>query len=220
VALIVRHSAREGRPTGSSNPSLDESLPLTPQGRAHARQFGRNIPPFEHLFLTHTRIERTRDTAEEIAIGFQEKYPESHVEIEGRDPALGMTSFYARDLALLDHWKEKLGMQFYHGWLRGQIPPNALAPVEDAVSDLLDRFHTKLTRKPESSLLLAVTHDVFVFAIRGVLFGDRAGDWPWIGYLDGIVLTWDNAGHVVAHWRDEITQNGLEVRKRVPTGRP
>jgi Histidine phosphatase superfamily (branch 1) len=205
VALIIRHAAREEGAADSS----EETWQLTPQGRVDAHEFGTKIPPFAHLFVTHTRVARTRDTAEKIATGFRERHPDLHVEMEGVDPALGLTSFYARDLVLRDHWREKLGMQFYHGWLGGQIPPNVLAPVGEAVTDLVERFHSKIGRIPESSLLLAVSHDVFVFAIRGVLFGGRAKDWPWIGYLDGVLLDWDLAGHLVARWRDETVRRGL-----------
>jgi broad specificity phosphatase PhoE len=204
AVLFIRHSAREEGPAEDPNTASEESWQLTPQGRVHAQQFGRRIPPFAHLFLTHTRIARTRDTAEEIAAGFRESHPASQVELQGVDPALGLTTFYARDMALRDHWKEKLGVQFYHGWLGGQIPSNVLAPVEEAIADLLERFRTKVERSPESTLLIAVSHDVYIFAMREVLFGNRATERPWIGYLDGILLTWDATGRLAAHWRNEI----------------
>jgi hypothetical protein len=208
AALFIRHSAREEVRAQDPHTSAEESWQLTPQGRVHAHHFGRKIPPFAHLFLTHTRIARTRDTAEEIAAGFRESRPDSHVEMEGVDPALGLTTFYARDMGLRDHWKEKLGVQFYNGWLGGQIPSNVLAPVEEAVTDLVGRFHSRIERSPESSLLLAVTHDVYIFAMHEVLFGRRANEWPWIGYLDGILLAWDPAGHLVARWRNETARGG------------
>ncbi|MFZ3356514.1 MAG: phosphoglycerate mutase family protein [Thermoplasmata archaeon] len=203
AALFIRHSAREEGLTEDRNTSPEESWQLTPQGRVHARQFGRKIPPFAHLFLTHTRIARTRDTAEEIAAGVRETHPGSHVEMEGLDPALGLTTFYARDMALRDHWKEKLGVQFYHGWLGGQIPSNVLAPAEEAVADLVERYRTKIERSPESTLFLAVSHDVYIFAMREVLFGNRGSERPWIGYLDGVLLSWDPIGRLVARWRNE-----------------
>ena len=203
ATLFIRHSAREEGPTEGRSTTSEDSWQLTPQGRIHAHQFGRKIPPFTHLFLNHTRIARTRDTADEIAAGFRETHPGSLVEIEGVDPALGLTTSYARDMALRDHWKEKLGVQFYHGWLGGQIPSNVLAPAEEAVADLVDRFRTKIGRSPESTLFLAVSHDVYIFAMREVLFGNRVIERPWIGYLDGILLTWDPTGRLVARWRNE-----------------
>jgi broad specificity phosphatase PhoE len=208
AALFIRHSAREESPVEDGRTSTEDSWQLTPQGRVHAHEFGKKIPSFANLFLTHTRVARTRATAEEIAAGFQESHPNSRVEVEGIDPALGLTTFYARDLARRDHWKEKLGVQFYHGWLGGQIPPDVLAPVEEAVADLLERFHAKVERSPESTLLLAVSHDVYVFAMREVLFGSRSPERPWIGYLDGILLTWEPAGHLVARWRHETVRGG------------
>jgi broad specificity phosphatase PhoE len=218
AALFVRHSAREEMPAEDPQNSAEETWQLTPQGRLHAHNFGRKLPPFAHLFLTHTRIARTRDTAEEIAAGFRESHADLHVELEGVDPALGLTSFYARNTALRDHWKQKLGMQFYDGWLGGRIPSNVLAPVEEAVTDLVGRFHSKIERSPPSSLHIAVSHDVYIFAMREVLFGGRSKEWPWIGYLDGILLDWNPAGHLVARWRNETAREHLKRagRRREP----
>ena len=206
VALILRHAQREEGTAEDSQTTAEDAWQLTPQGRAHARSFGEKIPPFAYLFVTHTRIARTEDTAREIAAGFRESHPDSRVVMEGADPAISLTSFYTRDSALRDHWKQKLGARFYHEWVDGQIPPNALTPAREAVTDLMERFHSKIKRIPESSLLLAVTHDVHVFAVREVLFGDRAKPRPWIGYLDGVLLTWGPDGHLVARWRNEISR--------------
>jgi hypothetical protein len=208
VVLILRHSVREDWPAEDPHAPPNETWQLTPEGRVHAYNFGRNMPPFAHLLLTHTRIARTRDTAEEIVAGFRESHPDAHVKIEGVDPALSLTTFYARDLALRDHWKEKLGMQFYHGWLGGHIPAQVLAPAGEAVANLVERLHSKVDRSPESSVFLAVSHDVDVFTIREVLFGGGADEKPWIGYLDGILLTWDSTGHLVARWRDQTARTG------------
>jgi len=190
------------------HPNPEEAWQLTAQGRTDARDFGRRIPAFAHLFLTHSRIARTRDTALEIASGFREAHPNSIVEIEGVDPALSLTTYYARNQTLREQWKEKLGLQFYDEWLRGQIPKEVLAPVREAVSDLVERLHSRIELSPVSSLALAVSHDVYIFAVRQALFGRRAAEWPSIGYLDGVILTWDPEGHLVARCHDETARGG------------
>ncbi|MFZ0892478.1 MAG: hypothetical protein WB778_08365 [Thermoplasmata archaeon] len=129
AALLVRYSMGEERPNGSPIASLEDSGQLTPEGRQRARHFGRKIPSFAHLILSHIRIACTRDTAEEIAAGFRESHPDSDVDMEGVDPAPGLTTLYAKDQALRDLWKEKLGRHFHHGWLEGQIPSEVLAPA-------------------------------------------------------------------------------------------
>jgi len=210
VALLVRHSAREHGSVVDGRPTPEDRWLLTPQGRVDARDFGTRLPAFTNLFLTHTRIERTRHTAEEIAAGFRQAHPKAHVAIEGVDPALGLATFYARDLALRDQWREKLGEDFYDAWLKGEIPPTVLVPIEEAVSDLVERLRLKSEQNPASSLQIAVTHDVYVFAMREVLFGTRAETRPRIGFLEGILLAWDPAGHLEARWVDEPVPAGPE----------
>jgi broad specificity phosphatase PhoE len=207
-ALLIRHSNREEGLTQDPNTALEETWQLTPEGRRHARNFGRKLPPFAHLMLTHTRIARTRDTADEIAAGFRASHPGLHAEVQGVDPALGLTTFYARDMALRDHWKQKLGVQFYYGWLGGQIPSSVLAPAGEAVTDLVVRLRSKVEKSPESSLLIAISHDVYVFAAREILLGRHAEGRPWIGYLDGLLLNWDSGGHLTVRWRNETVVLG------------
>jgi broad specificity phosphatase PhoE len=208
--LLVRHSAREQGPVVEGQPDREDLWLLTPQGRIDAREFGTRLPSFSNLFLTHTRIDRTRHTAEEIAAGFREAHPQANVEIEGVDPALGLATFYARDLALRDRWREELGERFYDAWLRGEIPAAVLAPIEEAISDLVERLRLKSERNPESSLQIAVTHDVYVFAMREVLLGTQAEERPRIGFLEGILLAWDPAGHLKARCVDEPVHGGPE----------
>jgi broad specificity phosphatase PhoE len=196
----MRHAARESGPSG------DQNWALTSAGRAEARLFGRNLPPFAHLGLTHTQLSRTEHTAREIAAGFRESRPGSRIELEGVDPSLSLTTFYSRDPALRDVWKRKLGPDFYHGWLEGELPPTAVAPVGEAVRDFVKRLHVKIAETPDSALLLGVTHDVYVLAIREVLFGRSPRARPGIGFLDGIILSRDGADHLVARWRGETVR--------------
>ncbi len=199
ATLIVRHAERETAPLAS-----EDLWPLTAVGREQSRRFGAGMPPFRHLYLTHTRIARTRDTAREIAEGFGSAHPGSEVEVEGIDPALSLTTFYARDSALREQWRERLGDQFFSGWIAGTVPAEAVAPVGTAVADLIARLRHRAERGPGSALHVAVTHDVFVTAIREVLFGPWAGAQPPVGFLEGVLLTWDPEGHPSARWGDRV----------------
>jgi broad specificity phosphatase PhoE len=203
--LLVRHSAREVGPPVSGG-IFEEEWPLTPAGRVEARRFGRELPSFDRLTLTHTPKERTRDTAREVEAGFRERYPQAQVQWEGIDPGLSLTKFYARDRALRDRWVEKLGIDFYVGWLRGEIPDPVMVPASDAVHDLVRRTRAKMEASSASSLHLAVSHDVTLFLIREVLFGPGPDERPPIDYLDGILFTLDDDGEWVARWRDETVR--------------
>jgi broad specificity phosphatase PhoE len=182
---------------------------LTPAGRAEARYLGRQLPDFARLTLIHTRVERTRETAKNIGAGFLKSHPGARVALEGFDPTLSLVTFYSRDAALRDALKAQLGDRFYDEWLQGKVPRDVLAPVEEAVSDFVERLRSRAMSAPASSLLLAVTHDVYVSAIRQVLFGTSAEKRPPIGFLDGILLAWDDANNLVARWRDDIVSRGV-----------
>ncbi len=205
ATLVIRHAERDQSAEGVEPPASEDRWQLTASGRDQARRFGARIPPFRHVYLTHTRIARTRDTASEIADGFRRVHPQSKVELAGIDPALSLTTFYARDPELRDRWRAKLGEGFYHGWIAGAVPPEAIAPVGVAVADLVARLRTRAEGEPESALHVAVSHDVFVTAIREVLFGPWLGAQPPVGFLEGVLLTWDPTGPATARWRDKVS---------------
>jgi len=204
VALLIRHSEREGPRLEEQPASVVDEWQLTPRGRNLARRFGTLLPAFDHLVLSHTPVPRTRDTAEEIANGFRALRPSSEVRVDGPDLGLGLTTFYAIDRARRDDLRQHLGWsRFLRAWLDGEIPPTVLTPAREAVSDLVGRIHSQVQRSPESSLRLAVGHDVNLFVVREVLFGSRPGGRSPIDFLDGVALTWEKDGRWVARWGHE-----------------
>jgi broad specificity phosphatase PhoE len=211
AVLILRHAARSG-PSADWRPGQEESWSLTDEGRTDARRFGERIPRYSHLFLTHTRVDRTRETAELIGEGFRRRHPDARVLTEGTEPGLSLWSYYARDPLLLREWRERLRDQFADGWLRGQVPRTALAPADEAVADLVERMHSRLERSPKSSLILAISHDVHLQVIRDVLFRAPSRPQEPIGFLDGILLSWDPRSGLIARWRNEIARPGSRTR--------
>jgi broad specificity phosphatase PhoE len=204
AALLVRHAAREDGPTPADWVLMEEEWPLTPEGRVTARRFGGELPEFGHLFLTHTPRERTRDTANQIALGFLEHHPNSRASTEGVYAELGLTRHYAKDMGERNRWLAKLGLEFHRGWLDGRIPESAMTPAREAVGDLVERIRKKVEGGPESSLHLSVSHDVTLYTIRQVLFGPSGSERVGFGFLDGILLTWDAEGRWSARWREEL----------------
>jgi len=204
AALVVRHGAREEEPP--EGPSGSDSWLLTAQGRLDARRFGSRLPAYEHLFLIHGRIARTRETALEIEAGFRASHPDANVELQGLEPAINLWNFYARDTAQLDHWKEKLGDDFRREWVLGRVPTSAVAPADEAVRNFVGRLRSRVEQSPPSSLLIAVSHDAHISTMREVLFGGDSGECARVRYLEGILLTWNVSGQLVVHWRDEVAQ--------------
>ena len=200
--LVIRHGAREAKPPeGHSGP---DSWLLTAQGRLDARRFGSRLPAYKHLCLIHSRVARTRETALEIEAGFRASHSDSTVELKGLEPAISLWNFYARDTALLNQWKEKLGDDFCREWVLGHVPTSAIAPADEAVRNFVGRLRSRVEQCPPSSLLIAVSHDVHISTMRDVLFRGSSGEWARVQYLEGILLTWNDPGQIVARWRDEI----------------
>jgi len=204
AVLVIRHAERENEPTEDHNVPLEQTRKLTERGRATAREFGRRLPPFANLSLTHTPVPRARDTADAISGGFHSAHPEAKVESLGVDPTLGLSRFYARDLDRRNEWRTKLGgMPFLRAWLDGGIPEVVLPPTREVVADFTARTRTRFEKLPSSSLHIAVTHDFDLIILRDVLFNRRFETSPWIDYLDGILFRLVGSGEFIAQWRGE-----------------
>ncbi|MFZ0892477.1 MAG: hypothetical protein WB778_08360 [Thermoplasmata archaeon] len=72
-------------------------------------------------------------------------------------------------------------------------------------------MRAKIDRRPESSLLLAISHDVDVFAAREVFFGRGAEERPWIRYLEGLPLERDTGGRLTARWCNDTVRVGSDL---------
>ena len=83
LVLVIRHAERDESPREDRYVPLEKTRKLTSNGRESSRLFGRELPPFGHLFMTHTVVPRSRDTAEEISAGFRETHPDGTVESAG-----------------------------------------------------------------------------------------------------------------------------------------
>ena len=80
------------------------------------------------------------------------------------------------------------------------ISSSVLPSARETVRKFLGELQKRVEDGQNSSLHLGVTHDYDLLVIREVLFGLRFEEARWIGFLEGIVLEWDQDGRVKATW--------------------
>ncbi len=203
VAVLLRHAEREGPNVERFVPVDEEDWRLTPEGEAAARQFGSGLPEFRTVRLRHTPKGRTQRTAERIAEGFSARWSGSRADVAGVDPELALSVISSRDDDGRRRWMERLGPDFFNGWVRGEVPADVLVPAPEAVGRLLRHLHAQLVGAAESSLQLAVAHDVSLFVVTEVVFGRRTPPRPWAGFLEGIVFEPAADDRLRLVWRGE-----------------
>ena len=93
AALLVRHSER----LVNLSPSDTLKAELTPVGHEMAREFGRRLPKEKKVTLLHSPNIRTKQTAERIAEGVEEKGGKTGayeiVGVDESDPSRGRISW-------------------------------------------------------------------------------------------------------------------------------
>jgi len=186
VAVLLRHSARERLTDTRSSPLV----PLSDEGRAAARAFGRGLPPGRRVVLRHSWVDRCRETADRIAEGYREAG--GRAEVAGADEPLGAS--YVRDLDALASLADAQGRGFVRPWLDGTADPAAIAPPAEAAAGMTDRIAALLAGSAPGDLHLLVTHDWNVLVVREVCLGVRHEDVGWADYLDGVVFRPDGGG--------------------------
>jgi broad specificity phosphatase PhoE len=199
LAVLLRHSAR-GRLSDTRSSPL---VPLSDEGRAAARAFGRGLPTGRRVVLRHSWVERCRETADLIAEGYREAG--GRAEVAGADGPLGAS--YVRDLDALASLADTLGRGFVRPWLDGTADPAVIAPPAEAAAGMTDRIVRLLADSAPGDLHLLVTHDWNVLVVREVCLGVRHEDAGWADYLDGVVFRPDGGG-VEAIWRDRRVSLG------------
>lgn len=200
---FIRHAEREAGTAQARDTPLDKTWQLTVRGRARARQFGHDLPPFRRFHLVHTSIPRTMDTVQEIARGIRTRSSNAPILFGGGVPALSLTRFYARNLDLRNELIDRLGRAaFLQAWLDGKLPADVLPPVREAVLDFVSSCRAWIDSGPESTLQIAVGHDYDLIVLREILFEGKLDRKTPVGFLEGVVMTETESPGLIAYWGD------------------
>ena len=186
AAVLLRHSVR------TFEPGLhDLDNPLTDEGRALCRRFGRRLPRDLTLRAYASPAQRCMETAQLI---LQAHHAEGGGVTRHR-PMEALGVFYA-----LDQMKMWKGMQAAGGmagylasWAAGGVPADAMMPAHWAARLVLRSMTVKLAASvAHPQLDLHVSHDMTLYLLRSQLLGEPL-DGPPAAFLDGL-LVWRAQG--------------------------
>lgn len=188
TAILMRHAEREH----FEHPADGATVPITENGARQASGLGRALARLTPLHLVHSPVGRCRQTAEAILAGASDMG--SPVSIVGEDGRLGGP--YLLDVPRALEVAGTLGHRFVREWLDGRLPATLFKPRRASALEQIDAVEHHL-RRARSGLVVLVTHDWNLLAVREEMFGLRREEDRWPGFLDGLVL-WrsDHALHV------------------------
>ena len=179
TAILMRHAER-----GHFNHSAEgASVPITPQGAIDAEALGRSLAQFGNLHLTHSPVGRCRQTAEALGRGALEVG--SRVTMLGEDGRMG-GPYMLNVSAALDRAGE-LGHRFVRDWFDGRICSSLLKSRRETALEQIATVDHHL-RRAKQGLVVMVTHDWNLLAVREELFGLRHEVDRWPGFMDGLVI--------------------------------
>jgi broad specificity phosphatase PhoE len=177
AALLVRHAER-GPVTDLAR---HHEVLLTPAGIEAARSSGQQLTTCTRHgrpAFAHSPVERCGQTARGLHEGT------GGGELVGVVDDLG--SSYLRDPARVAQAYLEGGRDFVRAWFDGRVDSDIIAPC-DVVARLQVDALTGLLHQHE--LVVAVSHDWNIAALREHALGARFEDVGWPEFLDGVVVT-------------------------------
>lgn len=186
TALVVRHAER-----GPIEDLLrHEEVLLTEAGVAAARRSGQRLGTSLSstttpavVRLVHSPVERCQQTAAALAEGLVDVGVDAA--LVGARPPLGAS--YLRDQVGLKEAFAIHGKGFLRAWFNGEVPEETIAPAAEVVRDVVDVVRAVCAPADNAPLVIAVTHDWNIAAIREQTLGLRYEDAGWPAFLDGVV---------------------------------
>lgn len=195
TAILMRHAERGH----FSHPAEGASVPITPQGAIDAEVLGRSLAQFSNLHLTHSPVGRCRQTAEALGRGAMEAG--SRITMLGEDGRLGGP--YMLNVSAALNRAGELGHRFVREWFDGRICSSLLKSRRETALEQIATVDDYL-RRAKQGLVVMVTHDWNLLAVREELFGLRHEDDRWPGFMDGLVIWRDGVDLQVA-WGDSVS---------------
>jgi len=195
TAILMRHAERGH----FSHPAAGANVLITENGAKEAAQLGRSLAVARTLDFVHSPVRRCRQTAEAMASGASELGASARV--TGEEGRLGgpylLRSTEALNLA------GHLGHRFVREWFDGRLPTELLKPRRDTALEQIATVQDHM-RRVSRGLVVLVTHDWNLLAVREELFGLRHEDDQWPGFLDGLVF-WREHDDLLVTSRSKVT---------------
>jgi len=180
IILVLRHSQR-------NEPDIFDDvqdLNLTKEGRIIANFFGKKLPMNRPVRLFHSKVERCRDTAEEIINGFN--MIGGYGVLRGICPALynlglNRESFFAE-------LKKYETIDIFYRWIGGVYSPELWPPITPYCQKAGQLIWREAKNAPESGVDIHISHDINVMTLKLGWFGMPPNN-NWVTYLGGFAFT-------------------------------
>ncbi|ACY13401.1 histidine phosphatase family protein [Haliangium ochraceum] len=192
VAVLLRHSVREGQPSRD----VGYTLPITETGTRLAEALGAYLG--ERLRTLRTSpLPRCTQTAAALRAGAGVDIPITN------DPMLGDPGAFVIDgRRAASNWQERGHESVMHHLVNGEGALPGMADPEAAARFLVQHMLGIVDDLP--GVHVFVSHDALVMPTAARLLGTpmRTEDWPW--YLEGAYF-WREAGQVHVAYRERRT---------------
>lgn len=179
TAILMRHAERGD----IAHPAEGASVPITPKGATDAESLGSSLAEFGPIDLCHSPVGRCRQTAEALLRGARKSG--AVAAMTGEEGRLGGP--YLLDVPSALDKAGELGHRFVREWFDGRVSSTLLKSRRATAMEQLATIDSHLGRAAQG-LLVMVTHDWNLLAVREELFGLRHEDDPWPGFMDGLVV--------------------------------
>jgi broad specificity phosphatase PhoE len=158
VLIMVRHSER----LEDIDVPTTIRAELTESGHDIASEFGKRLPKNFRVTIFHSPHIRTKQTAERIAWGLQEKGG-ILIGVEQLNILLGGKG-NIEEIVTLAH---EIGFdEFYWRWKRNGIPLEVIEPIGDYLERLTQQVTGRFHQAETNDLHIHVTHDTVIAASR------------------------------------------------------
>lgn len=206
VGILLRHSIR--REITDARDAHD--LTLTEEGKVRARDFARLIPfskKLVYIYYSHSPrcVETGKIIHDELGLLGCRSY------IKGPNEFLSCP--FIKDSDKVMSMINTIGAKsFINQWLTGKIDEGIIEAYDSAISKLFTRVLSEMSYNGDA-LSLFITHDLSIVPMVNLIKDINVEDFPWPGYLDGVVVYINKDGIILKYhdWNKTVQLLGDEI---------
>jgi hypothetical protein len=206
LILILRHSQRFEPKLSDVNQNME----LTQEGRSIARLFGMKLPKNRIIRLFHSPVNRCKETAEEIHVGFKEIGGESILKGE----CAVVWRIGINNKLFMSELQKHPDVDIFFRWASGFYTQEEFPSLTLYCQRAAEVIWKQLKLVPENGIDIYISHDYHLNALRYGWFGFPPLD-KLVGYLGGFIFTLEENYFIVSdygeiktveppHWWKEI----------------
>jgi hypothetical protein len=183
IIMVIRHSHRYD----SNNLWEHEKDKLTPLGHEIAREFGEHLPKDRQIRIFHSKVDRCRETAENIHKGLIFNKVSSNI--------MGnLKVLFDIEISRKDFYREAKKYplnQLLYRWSAGLYPETMVIPFKNYAIEAANIIWNKVNETPQKGIDIHVSHDFILMCLRLGWFGLNTGkDYPT--FLSGFAFTFQD----------------------------